>query len=159
MRVTTELGRPACRSLGPVTVDASKALERLRRALEAGELDADLQRMGVGLLVAFGSAVRPNGTPKDLDIAAAPVDGAPARTIAQLDLATLLMQVTRYAHVDVGIIDGTHPVFDAEALAGLPLYEHRKGAFAQAQMRAYAHRRDTARFRDLDLAQWAAEAG
>lgn len=145
-----------------MTTDARAALSRLQRAAEAGELDDAIARLGVGVLVAFGSAIRPREDdgperePQDLDVAACPIDGAARTTVELMGLIGLLVDVTGYDNIDVGIVDGTHPVFDAEALSGVGLYERHKGAFAVAQMRALAHRRDTEGFRDLDLARWAA---
>jgi hypothetical protein len=49
------------------------------------------------------------------------------------------------------VLNGEHPVLDAEGLGGIPLYEHRTGAFAERQMAAFGIRRDTAWLRALDL--------
>lgn len=118
-------------------------------------MDADLARLGVGLLGVFGSALTPTGAPHDLDVVATPIDGAPRSTVDLLGLIELLVGITGYGQVDVGVADGTHPVFDAEALGGLPLYEHRKGAYAAAHLAAVAHRWDTAWIREHDLARMA----
>lgn len=133
-----------------MAIDARTALQQLRDALDDGRLDQDLERLGVQLLGAFGSATRPGGTPSDLDVAAA--FSGPAHL---LELVDLLVAATGFDHVDVAVVDGQHPVLDAEALCGIPLYEATPGAFAVAQMAALGHRRDTARFRDLDLARLA----
>lgn len=129
-----------------------EALGRLRSAVDHGRLDADLERCGVGILGAFGSAVRDGPEPRDLDIAAGPAEG---ETIDLLELIAVLVRAIDYENIDLGIVDGTHPVFDSEALSGLPLYERGEGDFARAQMRALAQRRDAAPFRQLDLDRWA----
>jgi len=129
-----------------VPVDARAALERLRRALDAGELDDRLEALGVDVMGAFGSATRPGPEPADLDVGAR-FTGRPDL----LGLIDLLVATTGFDRIDVAVIDGEHPVLDAEALVGVPLYERTRGAYAEAQMAALAHRRDTARFRALDL--------
>jgi predicted nucleotidyltransferase len=47
----------------------AEALERLRRAEASGELADLAERLGLGLIVAFGSAARGESTARDLDIA------------------------------------------------------------------------------------------
>lgn len=137
--------RPWVGTLGRVPVDARTALERLRRAIDAGELDDRLEALGVEVMGAFGSATRAGGDPSDLDIGArfaGPVD--------LLGLIDLLVATTGFDAIDVAVIEGEHPVLDAEALVGVPLYESVRGAYAEAQMAALGHRRDTARFRAMD---------
>jgi len=129
-----------------MTVDARTGLERLRLALDGGSLDADLERLGVDVMGAFGSATRANGAAADLDLGVR--FSGPVRL---LELIDLLVATTGFDGVDVAVIDGEHPVLDAEALCGVPLYERDRGAYAEAQMAALGHRRDTARFRALDL--------
>lgn len=134
-----------------MAADARTALERLRRALDAGELDPRLAALGVRVLGAFGSATRDDGEAHDLDVGV--VFSGPARV---LELIDLLVEVTGFDAVDLAVIEGHHPVLDAEALCGIPLYESEPGAYAIAQMAALGHRRDTAPFRALDLARLAA---
>lgn len=129
-----------------MTVDARTGLERLRRALDGGSLDADLERFGVDVMGAFGSATRADGDAADLDLGVR--FSGPVRL---LELIDLLVATTGFDGVDVAVIDGEHPVLDAAALCGVPLYERDRGAYAEAQMAALGHRRDTARFRALDL--------
>lgn len=129
-----------------MTTDARVALERLRCAIDAGQLDADLKRLSVSVMGAFGSATRPDGTPSDLDIGVR-FDG-PVRLLEVIDL---LVATTGYDRIDVAVTEGEHPVLDAAALTGVPLYEREKSGFAEAQMAALGHLRDTARFRRLDL--------
>lgn len=133
-----------------MAIDARTALRRLQAAVEAGELDRDLEHLGVRVMGAFGSATRADGEPGDLDVGV--VFAGPARLLEVIDL---LVRATGYDAIDVAVVEGEHPVLDAEALCGLPLYESVPGAFAAAQMAALGHRRDTQPFRALDLARLA----
>ena len=131
-----------------MAVMATEARDRLVEAAESGALDPEVEALGVDLLGIFGSAARPDLgiEPHDLDIAAR-FDGP----ILLLELIDLLTTLTGFDRIDVAVVEGRQPVLDAEALCGIPLYERDAGAFAEAQMAALAHRRDTAFFRDLDL--------
>lgn len=129
-----------------MTTDAREALERLQSAIASGAIDAELRRLGVRVMGAFGSATRSGGDAHDLDIGVG-VDGE----VDLLAIIDLLVATTGYDRIDVAVVTGEHPVLDAEALCGLPLYEARRGDFAEAQMAALGHRRDTAWLRDLDL--------
>lgn len=60
------------------------------------------------------------------------------------------LYATGYDNIDVAVVTGEHPVLDAEAMGGIPLYERVSGAFAEAQMAAIGHLWDTAKFRELD---------
>lgn len=133
-----------------MTTDARVALERLRHAVYSGNLDSDLERLGVSVMGAFGSVTRPEGTPSDLDIGVR-FDG-PARLLEIIDL---LVATTNYDRIDVALIEGEHPVLDAAALTGVPLYERERSGYAEAQMAAVGHLRDTAHFRRLDLERMA----
>lgn len=133
-----------------MTDDARAALRCLQRSFFAGELDDHMERLDVSVMGAFGGATRPDGTPSDLDIGVR-FDG-PAHI---LELIDLLVATSGYDLIDLAVIDGTHPVLDAAALTGVPLYECRRSAFAEAQMAAVGHLRDTARFRRLDLERMA----
>ena len=132
-----------------VATGAREALSRLRIALDAGALDSAIESLNVDLLSAFGSVTRaPDpaiAEPADLDIGVR-FDGA-ARV---LDLIGLLIDVTGYDNIDVAVVTGDHPVLDADALCGIPLYERTYGDFAEAQMAAIGHKWDTAKFRELD---------
>lgn len=133
-----------------MAADAREALKLLRRAAADSTLDAILDPLGVRLLGAFGSATRPDGNPGDLDIAVT-FDGPPQ----VLRLIDALVALTGFDRVDLAVVDGSHPVLDAEALCGEPIFEARPGAFAEAQMAALGHRRDTDWLRRLDLEQLA----
>lgn len=133
-----------------MTTDARVALKRLRRTLDAGGVDHELDGLGVVVMGAFGSAIRAGDDPADLDIGVG-FDG-PVRLLEVIDL---LVATTGYDRIDVAVIDGEHPVLDAAALSGVPLYERNRSDFAEAQMAALGHFRDTARFRRLDLERMA----
>ncbi|HMS46314.1 hypothetical protein [Candidatus Neomicrothrix sp.] len=60
------------------------------------------------------------------------------------------LYATGYDNIDVAVVTGEHPVLDAEAMGGIPLYERVSGAFAEAQITAIGHLWDTAKFRELD---------
>lgn len=128
---------------------ARQALQRLRTVIDAGELDSDLEALQVDLMSAFGSAVAESDVvgnePGDLDIGVR-FDGP----IQLLEVINLLVDVTGYDQIDVAVITGDHPVLDADALCGLPLYERVEGAFAEAHMAALGHKWDTAKFREID---------
>ncbi|MGB3053523.1 MAG: hypothetical protein WBB52_01615 [Acidimicrobiales bacterium] len=135
-----------------MSVTATEARDRLIEAAEQGHLDDELAALGVDLLGIFGSTAAresaqvPDTEPHDLDVAAR--FNGPVRL---LELIDLLVRTTGFDRVDVAVVNGNHPVLDAEALCGIPLYEHAPGAFAEAQMAALSHRRDTAFLRRLDL--------
>lgn len=132
-----------------MSVTAREARDRLIDATSRSDLDAVLEALGVDLLGIFGStaAIDPPSTePADLDIGVRFT--GPVRL---LELIDLLVTTTGFDRIDVAVVDGSHPVLDAEALCGIPLYERESGAFATAQMAALAHRRDTESLRRLDL--------
>lgn len=109
-----------------------------------------MERLGVRLLGAFGSVTKAEASPRDLDIAVQ-FDGSPKL----LELIDALVEITGYDRIDLAIVEGTHPVLDAEALCGEPLYEQSPGVFANAQMAALGHKRDTEWIRHLDLQRMA----
>lgn len=134
-----------------MTRTAIEARDLLVEAADHGRLDTDLTALGVDLLGIFGSAAVPPESeratePRDLDIAV-----RFAGPVRLLELIDLLTSTTGFDRIDVAVVEGRHPVLDAEALCGIPLYEHAPGAFAEAQMAALAHRRDTEFLRRLDL--------
>jgi predicted nucleotidyltransferase len=124
-----------------MTTDARVALERLRGAIDAGDLDDGLERLGVSVMGAFGSAARSDSVPLDLDVGVR-FDGP----VHLLEVIDLLVATTGYDRIDVAVIEGEHPVLDAAALTGIPLYDREKSGYA-----ALGHLRDTANFRRLDL--------
>jgi predicted nucleotidyltransferase len=126
--------------------DARHALDRLLAAAADGRLDEVCERFGVRLLGAFGSATVPGAEPSDLDLGVG--FRAEARVLELLDALTAL---TGYDRIDLVVLDGADPVVRAEALTGVPLYQHAPGVFATEQMAALAERRDTEWLRRLDL--------
>lgn len=131
--------------------DARSALTILMQAADEGSLDRIMERIGVRILGAFGSAtLSGDHTPSDLDI------GVQFKEeLRVLELIDELTALTRYDRIDITIIDGDHPVSDAEAMVGIPLYEAEPGAYATLQMATLAHRRDTEWLRELDLQRMA----
>lgn len=100
------------------------------------------------LLLAFGSAVRDGGEPRDLDLA--------ALSRARLDPLRLLHDLyglTTLEAVDLLDLRRAGPVARFEALdGGVILFEARPGLFAGAHMAAVAQKADTAEFRRRVLA-------
>lgn len=124
-----------------------EGLRRLRAAAADGRLDELAERLGIGLLGVFGSAVRPGCAtpPGDLDVAVR--FRGPPRELALLDALTLLTGTER---IDLLRLEAAEPVARAEAMVGVGLYESTAGAWAIEQMAALAERRDTAHLRVLD---------
>jgi predicted nucleotidyltransferase len=129
--------------------DPRHGLERLRRLASRGGLDDLCQRHGVLLMSVFGSAVSPEGHPRDLDIAVA---FAPAADHDLLGMTDELVQLAGVEVVDVMELTRAGPLARERALVGsVALYESEQGAFARAQMAAAAHRMETDWLRRLDL--------
>lgn len=115
-------------------------------AAESGELDRICERRGVALLSVFGSTERSEGRADDLDVGVRFVDEPD-----QLGLLDELVQLTSFDRIDLAVLDRAGPVLRAEAFSGTGLYENERGAFARAQMAAFAERRDTDWLRQLSL--------
>lgn len=129
--------------------DPAAALERLRHAAIAGELDGLCGRHAVRLLVAFGSAARHEGEGRDLDLAIAFEPGVEADVVGLLGDLSEIVSTDRIDVMDLG---RAGPVARERALvATVPLYESEPGAFALAQMAAMLERMETAWLRRLDL--------
>lgn len=108
-------------------------------------------RLGLELLVAFGSAVRDKPSPQaqDLDLAFAGVRGT---SVDVLQLVGALVGVTGFVRIDLLDLSRADPVARAEALLnGVPLFEAGRDSFAQRQMAAFSERLDTAWLRRLEL--------
>lgn len=128
--------------------DPHQALDRLRAAAGAGRLREICQRYGVGLLVAFGSAVRSSGTPNDLDLAVR-FDTPRPDVLGLLDELSTIAGTSK---LDVMNLASAGPVARERALVGaVPLVEQPAGSFARAQLAAIMERMDTAWLRRLDL--------
>ena len=133
---------------GWTVTDPRQALDRLHAAAASGELRALCRRYGIALLVAFGSAVRPDSTPRDLDLAV-------RFTSADPDLLGLLDELgglARTSMIDLMNLGSAGPVARERALVNaIPLIEESAGEFANAQIAAMMERMDTAWLRRLDL--------
>ena len=113
---------------------AVEALDRLRDAAAAGQLDDMLVTHGVGLLVAFGSAARGEQGPRDLDLA---YSSLTERAVDVLGLLGALEDHTGSDLLDLLDLDRANVVAAARALTRcVPLYEATAGLFAAAQLRA-----------------------
>lgn len=126
---------------GPAT--PRSALAALRDGA-AGDL---AQRHGLDLLVAFGSVVRTDGQPRDLDLA--------VRSAGALDVLALLQDVyelTGLEEVDVLDLRRAGAVAAFEALEhGVLLYESHPGRFVEAHVGAWSLHADEAWLRRRQL--------
>jgi predicted nucleotidyltransferase len=121
----------------------------LQAAADVGELDELCSRHRLRLLVVFGSSVRDDPRPRDLDIAVATVQG---ERVDLLALIEDLVALSGVEDVDVLDLDRAGAVARERALVGtVPLYESEPGAFARTQMAAMLERMDTDWLRRLDL--------
>lgn len=129
--------------------DPRTALLRLEQATADGRLDALCERHALRLVTVFGSAVRPDASPHDLDVA---VRFEPGRRGDLLALIDDLAVLTGSDLLDVMVLDDAGPVARERALVGcIALYESEPGAYANAQMAAMCERMDTAWLRAQDL--------
>lgn len=135
---------------GPMT-SPQDALAHLRAVLDAGELDDDLLRLGVGALTAFGSAVDPDPPrpPRDLDIG---VVGPRRQPVDILGVAAL---VDHLVGCEVDVVDAgrADPVAAVHAMRGQGLWEMSAGLLAEARIQAELEWMDTRWLRQLDLAR------
>ena len=129
--------------------DPRTALSRLRAAAADGRLDDLCQRHGIRVLTVFGSAVRPVGEPRDLDVAVSFEPEVAGDVLAVLDV---LCELTGSDDLDLMVLDRAGPVARERALVYcLPLYESQPMAYATAQVAAMGERMDTEWLRALDL--------
>lgn len=129
--------------------DPPTGLVRLQAAAADGRLDLLCRRHGVRVLTVFGSAVRPAGDPRDLDVA---VLFEPDRRRDLLALVDDLSVLTGSDELDLMVLDDADPVARERALVEcLPLYESEPSAYAHAQVAAMGERMDTAWLRAMDL--------
>lgn len=113
-----------------------EGLERLRAATATGELDRVCERLGIELLVVFGSAVDPDRqrAPDDLDIAVRLRQEAAADVV---DVVNALIDLTGTSEVDVLDLAAAGVVARARALGppNEPLYEATAGVVALGRWR------------------------
>jgi predicted nucleotidyltransferase len=127
----------------------TEALEELRRAARDGRLERLCQRLGLDLVVVFGSAVDrlPDTTPRDLDIAVLPSPGT--------DLVAVVTALIDLLHLDaVDVLDLASAGVLARARAlgdGEPLYESEPGLYAREQFRAVPLAMESGWLTDLEL--------
>ena len=126
-----------------------EALDRLRSAAASTELERVCQRLGIRLLVVFGSAIDEERLrePEDLDVAVLLTESTDL-----VDVVNGLLDLVRCDALDVMDLGRAGVVARASALGVCePLYEAEPGLFANRQMAALAERMDTAWLRRLDL--------
>lgn len=139
----------ARRSVLGMGTDPRTGLQRLRAAASDGRLDRLSRRHGVRILTVFGSAVRPQQEPHDLDVA---VGFEPGRRGDVLLLLDDLAELTCSDAIDLLVLDDAGPVARERALVGcVALYESEPMAYAIAQVAAVGERMDTDWLRALDL--------
>lgn len=132
----------------------TEGLQRLRDAAASGVLDDVCERLGIAILVVFGSSVTPGPgrEPGDLDIAVRLHEEADSDIV---DVINALIDLTGVSQIDVLDLARAGVVARARALGpgSLPLYEDEPGAVALAQMAALTYAMETApmRRRDLEL--------
>jgi predicted nucleotidyltransferase len=132
--------------------DPRAALRRLQGAARS-ELAAVCERHRVELLVAFGSATRGDGTPRDLDLAVRFADSDPD----VLGFLDSLGQMADTSVIDLMNLATAGPVARERSLVGsIPLFERAPGILARAQIAAMMERMDTDWLRRLDLELMAA---
>lgn len=123
-------------------------LRRLRADSDNGELARLCERLGIGLLVVFGSVLTRPESAGDVDLAYASAGASEPDRWAVVDALG-----ERYGDgLDVMPLSQANPVARYAALGtGEPLVELVPGHFARAQMAAFGIYRDTQKFRDLQL--------
>jgi len=138
-------------SLEPVSaITPGQALAELEAAAADGRLDAFCARHGIELMVAFGSAADPARVDhaRDLDVA---IRFAADAERDLLDALNGLLAWLRLDELDVMDIDRADVIARQRALVAQahPLYEARRGLWAEAQMAAHVRYLDTAWLRRL----------
>lgn len=129
--------------------DPRTALTRLKAAAADGRLDALCRRHALRVVTVFGSVLRPDADPADLDVA---VGFEPDRRGDVLAVLDELSRITGSDDVDLLVLDDAGPVARERALVGcLALYESEPSAYALAQVAAMGERMDTDWLRALDL--------
>lgn len=128
-----------------------QALSRLRELAASGELARWCRRLGIDLLVAFGSATDPHRAEhaRDLDLA---MLIAPEADTAVVDVVNAVVDLVHCDRVDALDLSRAGVVAQEQALVGtLPLYEREPGTLAAIRDRAIVQRMDTDWLRRLDV--------
>jgi predicted nucleotidyltransferase len=129
------------------------ALARLEAASASGQLDFLCARYGAVLLVVFGSVLKPEGAPRDLDIAVRFADSSPDL----LGFLDALSEVAGTSSLDLMDLGRADPVAREHALVGgKMLVQVVNGLFNRAQLAAMMERMDTDWLRQIDLGMMAA---
>lgn len=132
-----------------MTATPRQGLERLLRPGATEDLDDLARRRGVQLLTVFGSAIRPAGEPRDLDVAVA---FDPSVEPDLLAVYEDLVGLTGVADLDLMDLGRAGVVARERALVGsVAVYERSRGDLARAQIAAVTQRMDTDWLRRLDL--------
>lgn len=119
------------------------------RAASSGAVAALCERVGVDLLVLFGSAADDDAVPRDVDVA---VRFRPDTAPDLLDLLEELYALTGYEGFDILDLRRAAPLVRDRALSGgRPLYQAGSGVFGNAQIAAMMERLETEEFRRLEL--------
>lgn len=106
------------------------------------------ERYGIRILTVFGSAVRADAAPRDLDV------GIMFESGVEVDYLAMIGDLIQLANADVDVVHLNRggPVIRERALVGsVPLYESEPGALARAATAAATERMDTDWMRRLDL--------
>ena len=141
------VGEGQRRTLPGMTRTPAEALQALRDAAADGRLDAFCAEHGIELLTAFGSALRDDAEPRDLDLAVRLADD-----VALVPVVSALVEWLACDQLDVLDLRRAGVVARANALDQCePLYELRRGDYARASMAALAMAAETAWIRDLQL--------
>jgi predicted nucleotidyltransferase len=115
---------------------------------ESGQLRALCDQFGVSLLVLFGSAIRPDASPHDLDVAVQFDSNNPD----VLGFVDALSEIAGTSSVDLMDLRRAGPVARERALVGgRALVESTNGLFRRAQLAAMMERMDTDWLRRIDL--------
>lgn len=132
-----------------MTVFARDVADQLLSLAHGEELAALCQRRRIALLVLFGSALRPDADPSDIDLALLFRDGAPGDLLSVLDD---LYGLTGYEGFDLMDLRHAGPVAREHAfVGGTTLYQAEDGLFARRQSAAIMERIETDRLRRLQL--------
>ncbi|MGI9017834.1 MAG: nucleotidyltransferase family protein [Euzebya sp.] len=129
-------------------IDHREVLARLVVAAEDGRLASLCKRHGAWILGAHGSAVAGDHPARDLDLA---VLLPPPATLDNLvALTDDLRELVGGGEIDLMDLRHATPVARTHGLGGIPLYEDRRGRFAEEAIAAWSERLDTSWLRRLE---------